>query len=118
AIKLVPTQEVEDTATRSFDLTGAVSITGSMLLLVYTLVEAPQMGWLSARTLISFVIAAAGITWFVRHEHETAAPLIRLGIFRSGSIVRANLGAMTLFGGWIGFQFILTLYMQQLRGWS
>jgi MFS family permease len=32
--------------------------------------------------------------------------------------VRANLGAMSLFGGWVGFQFITTLYMQQLRGWS
>ena len=32
--------------------------------------------------------------------------------------MRANLGAMSLFGGWVGFQFIATLYMQQLRGWS
>jgi EmrB/QacA subfamily drug resistance transporter len=118
AFRLVPTNEIEDVATRSFDVSGAMSITASMLLLVYTLVEAPQIGWLAARTLISFVVAVAGITWFVRHEHKTAAPLIRLGIFRSASIVRANLGAMTLFGGWIGFQFILTLYMQQLRGWS
>ena len=45
-------------------------------------------------------------------------PLVRLGILRSGSLVRANLGAMALFGGWVGFQFIATLYMQQLRGWS
>src|SRR5262249_53770977 len=40
------------------------------------------------------------------------------GILRSGALVRANLGAMSLFGGWVGFQFIATLYMQQLRGWS
>jgi sugar phosphate permease len=37
---------------------------------------------------------------------------------RSGQLVRANLGAMMLIGGWFGFQFILTLYLQQLRGWS
>ena len=43
---------------------------------------------------------------------------MRLGILRSGALVRANLGAMALFGGWVGFQFIATLYMQQLRGWS
>jgi hypothetical protein len=43
---------------------------------------------------------------------------VRLGILRSGSLVRANLAAMSLFGGWVGFQFIATLYMQQLRGWS
>ena len=47
-----------------------------------------------------------------------ASPLVRLGILRSAALVRANLGAMALFGGWVGFQFIATLYMQQLRGWS
>jgi nitrate/nitrite transporter NarK len=55
---------------------------------------------------------------FVVHERRTAVPLVRLGILRSASLVRANLGAMSLFGGWVGFQFILTLYLQQLRGWS
>jgi hypothetical protein len=43
---------------------------------------------------------------------------VRLGILRSGSLVRANVGAMALFGSWIGFMFIAVLYMQQLRGWS
>ena len=51
-------------------------------------------------------------------EQSTATPLVRLGILRSGSLVRANLGAMTLFGSWVGFQFIATLYLQQLRDWS
>jgi MFS family permease len=51
-------------------------------------------------------------------ERRKAAPLVRLGILRSGSLVQANLGAMMLIGGWFGFQFIATLYMQQLRGWS
>ena len=55
---------------------------------------------------------------FVARERRAAAPLVRLGILRSGSLVRANLGAMSLFGGWVGFQFVVTLYLQQLRGWS
>ncbi len=55
---------------------------------------------------------------FVARERTATAPLMRLGILRSGSLVRANLGAMSLFGGWVGFQFIVTLYLQQLRGWS
>ena len=53
-----------------------------------------------------------------RVSGRAAAPLVRLGILRSSSLVRANLGAMSLFGGWVGFQFIMTLYLQQLRGWS
>ena len=58
------------------------------------------------------------IAAFVAREQRTRVPLVRLGIFRSGSLVRANLAAMALFGGWFGFQFILTLYLQRLRGWS
>jgi Major Facilitator Superfamily len=58
------------------------------------------------------------VSAYVLGERTAPEPLIRLGILRSGSLVRANLGAMSLFGGWVGFQFVLTLYLQQLRGWS
>jgi hypothetical protein len=89
-----------------------------MLLLVFTLVEAPTVGWASARTLASLAGVAILLGAFVWHERRSVAPLVRLGIFRSASLVRANIGAMALFGGWVGFQFIVMLYMQQLRGWS
>ena len=101
-----------------FDLGGAVTMTAAMLLLVFTLVEAPQVGWGSARTLGSFAAAAAILAAFVLQERRTPLPLVRLGILRSAALVRANLAAMSLFGGWVAFQFILTLYLQQLRGWS
>ncbi|HSJ74490.1 MAG TPA: MFS transporter [Miltoncostaeaceae bacterium] len=105
-------------ARRGFDLAGATALTASMLLLVFTVVEAPDAGWASARTLGSLAAVAALMTTFVAIERRTARPLVRLGILRSASLVRANVGAMSLFGGWVGFQFIATLYMQQLRGWS
>src|SRR5215211_1226847 len=89
-----------------------------MLLLVFTVVEAPDAGWVSARTLGSLAGAATILALFVAHEQRSPTPLVRLGILRSGALVRANLGAMALIGGWFGFQFIATLYMQQLRGWS
>ena len=117
-IRLVPKSPRPPRSARSFDVAGAVSMTAAMLLLVYTLVEAPTAGWGSARTLGSFVGVVAILAAFVARERRAAAPLVRLGILRSGSLVRANLGAMSLFGGWVGFQFIATLYMQQLRGWS
>jgi EmrB/QacA subfamily drug resistance transporter len=118
AIRLVPVDSRPVRAVRAFDVAGAVTLTTAMLLLVYTLVEAPEAGWASARTLVSFAAAAAVLAAFVRIERRTAAPLVRLGILRSSSLVRANLAAMALIGGWFGFQFIATLYMQQLRGWS
>ncbi len=118
AIRLVPDTGRPARQTRSFDLAGAVSVTTAMLLLVFTLVEAPDVGWASARTLASLAGAAALLAGFVAIEQRTPAPLVRLGILRSASLVRANLGAMSLIGGWFGFQFIVTLYLQQLRGWS
>jgi MFS family permease len=117
-IKLVPAGERGVRSLRGFDATGAVTITSAMLLLVYTLVNAPNAGWDSARTLASFAAAGGLLGAFVIRERRTATPLVRLGILRSAALVRANVAAMTLFGSWIGFQFIATLYMQQLRGWS
>jgi EmrB/QacA subfamily drug resistance transporter len=117
-IKLVPRSESAPRAGRGFDAVGAVSITAAMLLLVYTLVDAPNAGWTSPRTLGSFAGAAIFMTAFVLREQRAAHPLVRLGILRSAALVRANLAAMALFGSWIGFQFIATLYMQQLRDWS
>jgi EmrB/QacA subfamily drug resistance transporter len=116
-IRLVPASARPRFA-RAFDITGAATMTTGMLLLVFTLVSAPDAGWASLRTLGSFAAVAAIFAAFVVRERSIAAPLVRLGILRSGSLVRANLAAMSLFGGWIGFQFIVTLYLQQLRGWS
>jgi EmrB/QacA subfamily drug resistance transporter len=118
ATRLVPADVRTVRTSRSFDIGGAVSLTTGMLLLVFTIVEAPTVGWGSARTLGSFVAVVAIIAAFVAIEQRTKAPLVRLGILRSGTLVQANLGAMMLIGGWFGFQFIATLYMQQLRGWS
>jgi EmrB/QacA subfamily drug resistance transporter len=118
AVRLVPRDTRAARVSRSFDLAGAVTLTAAMLLLVFTVVEAPDAGWGSARTLASFAATAAILAAFVTIERRRAMPLVRLGILRSGSLVQANLGAMMLIGGWFGFQFIATLYMQQLRGWS
>jgi len=116
AVRLVPATPRPVLRSR-IDVGGAVSLTAAMLLLVYTLVEAPTAGWGSGRTLGSLAAVAIILGAFVVHELRTPAPLIRLGIFRSGTLVRANLAAVVL-ASWIGFQFIATLYLQQLRGWS
>jgi MFS family permease len=118
AIRLVPNDARPERSSSRFDLAGAIGVTAGMLALVFTVVEAPDQGWASARTLGGLAVAAAILGAFVVHELRAPAPLVRLGILRSTSLVRANVGAMALIGAWFGFQFILTLYLQQLRGWS
>jgi MFS family permease len=105
-------------ARRPFDLPGALTVTLSMLLLVYTVVSAQQAGWTSARTIGSFALVVVGIVAFITIESRSRDPLMPLRIFRSRSLVRANLGAITLFGSYVSFQFLATQYLQSLVGWS
>ncbi len=117
-IKLIP-RDIPDPAERkSFDIGGAVTVSAAMLLLVRTVVTAPEHGWTSAQTLAGFAIVAALLATFVTLEQRVKHPLVRLGIFKSGSLVRANLGAVGVFGSYVAFQFIATLYLQNLLGWS
>ncbi|MGC9535858.1 MFS transporter [Streptomyces sp. UG1] len=116
-MKLLPRSERQRTD-GGYDIPGAVLGTASMLLLVFTVVQAPEVGWGSARTILSFVAVIALLTAFVRVERRSPSPLIRLGVLRSGAQVRAQLGALTFVGSYISFQFLVTLYMQQLLGWS
>ncbi|MEU0333414.1 MFS transporter [Streptomyces sp. NPDC006193] len=116
-MRLLPRTERER-GRGGYDVPGAVLGTASMLLLVFTVVQAPEAGWASARTVLSFLGAAALLAVFVAVERRSASPLVRLGVLRSGPQVRAQLGALTFIGSYMGFQFLVTLYMQQVLGWS
>jgi len=105
-------------ASGKFDVPGAITLTGAMLLAAYgvTRLERPGEGldW----TLIAF--GASAILWlsFFLIERATKSPLVRLGLLRSGPLIRANLGAMLFAGSFFGFQFLVTLYLQELLGWT
>ena len=118
AAKVIPRGEQATRAGRRFDIPGAVTVTGAMLLLVYTVVSAQQAGWASARTIGSFAAVAILLAGFVAIERRSSDPLVPLGIFRSGALTRANIGAMTLFGSYVSFQFLVTQYLQIMAGWT
>ena len=100
------------------DVVGAILLAAGMLLLVYTVVSAPGAGWGSLPTVLGFVIDGVLLAAFVVLELRVRHPLIRFGIFRVASVLRANLTAITLFGSYVSFQFVLTLYLQDVLGWS
>ena len=118
AIWVIPRGERVARAGRKFDLPGALTVTGAMLLLVYTVVSAQQAGWGSARTIGSFAAVAALLGVFAIIERRSRDPLVPFGIFASRALRRANVGSVILFGTYISFQFLVTQYLQTLAGWS
>jgi MFS family permease len=118
APRFLPRDRVAMSGRRAFDVPGALTLSAGMLLLVRTIVEAPEQGWGSPETIVAFAVAAGLLAAFVAIERRTSAPLVRLGILRTGPLVRANLSMMALFGAYVGFQFIMTLYLQAMNGWS
>jgi len=115
---LIPTTERVDRAGRRFDLPGAFAITAAMLLLVFTVVSAQDAGWASVRTIGSFVAVAILVAVFIAIEERSHDPLVRISIFRSAALTRANIGAVALFGTYVSFQFLVTQYLQTLAHWS
>ena len=121
ALALIPVLLPESraaTARRSYDPAGALTITGALVLLVYAVVDAPETGWTSARTLLLFAGSAALFAAFALIESRHPAPLVPLRTFRSRTLVGAN-AVMLLFATVaFGMPFILTLYAQQVLGYS
>jgi EmrB/QacA subfamily drug resistance transporter len=102
----------------NFDALGAVLVTGGMLLLVYSLVRAPIVGWGSARTLGELAGAGALLALFVLNELRQRAPLAPLSIFRINGLGFSNVTQLVGFAGFLALFFFLTLYMQNVLGYS
>ncbi|MCE7081230.1 MFS transporter [Streptomyces sp. ST2-7A] len=103
---------------RSFDPVGAVTITAGLALLIYVIVEAPEVGWGDATTLGLLAVAAVLIIGFIFVEQRVAQPLIPLRVFRSPTLVGGNimmlLVAMATYGGAL----ITSLYAQEVLGYT
>ncbi|WP_426998076.1 MFS transporter [Pseudarthrobacter sp. N5] len=100
------------------DIWGALTLTAGMLGLVYTLVSAPEKGWGSVATIAGFAASAAVLAAFAIIENRVKHPLIRFSILKEGWVARANISAVGLFGSYLSFQFILTMFLQSVLGWS
>jgi EmrB/QacA subfamily drug resistance transporter len=101
-----------------FDALGAVLVTGGMLLLVYALVKAPDVGWGATRTIAELATAAAVLVAFVVNELRVSHPLIPLSILRVKGVALADFTQMVAVGGFVPMFFFLTLYMQTVLHYS
>ena len=101
-----------------FDTVGAATVTGGLLVLVYALSRADDVGWWSARTVGLLAVSAVLLTTFVVAESRSRSPLVPGGLLRNRTLVAANLAAFFTFGGFFAFIFLATMQMQQVLGYS
>jgi EmrB/QacA subfamily drug resistance transporter len=113
SLRLIP-ESIDEHAARSFDVLGAVTVTGGLMALVYAIVKAPQDGWTAAVTLGTFAISAILLVSFVVIELRAAAPLVRLNIFRVRTLTAANVVMFLVASGLFAMFFFNSLYIQRV----
>jgi hypothetical protein len=107
-----------DGLAKHFDTAGAVTVTGSLMLLVYGLTQTTNVGWASLQTIGVLGASAILMAAFVAVELRSRSPLVPLGFFRRRTPTGANVIGLGLGTMVFGMFFLLSLYMQQVLGFS
>jgi EmrB/QacA subfamily drug resistance transporter len=115
--RLIP-ESRDEHAAQAFDVAGAVTATGGLMSLVYAIVTAETNGWTSGTTIGFFAAAVVLLTAFVLIEQRSAAPLVRLSIFRIRSLLTANVVMFLVASGMFAMFFFNTLYIQRVLGYG
>jgi EmrB/QacA subfamily drug resistance transporter len=103
---------------KRLDLGGALTITGSLMLAVYAIVNGNETGWLTAETLGLLAVALVLLVAFFVIETRVQAPLVPLGIFRNRDVSSANTVGVLMAAGMFAYFVFSALYMQQVLGYS
>jgi EmrB/QacA subfamily drug resistance transporter len=111
-------KESRDASVKSFDALGAVLVTGGLSSLVYAITQAGQDGWLAGKTLSFFAASVAMLVGFLVWEQRHPEPLMRLGILRIKTVSGANAAGFIMGTAMFSMFLMLTLYMQQVLGYS
>jgi EmrB/QacA subfamily drug resistance transporter len=110
--------ESRDATAESYDVPGAVLVTGGLVTLVYAITQANSYGWGSIETIGLFTAAGVILAAFLGWEARAKDPLMPFSIFRLRTLVGANVAGLILGTAMFGMFLMLTLYMQQVLGYS
>ncbi|WP_047541262.1 MFS transporter [Methylotenera versatilis] len=116
-MQLLPRDQTQTDAT-SHDVGGAFTITASLMLAVYAIVNGNEAGWTSMQTIMLLLLSAALLIAFILIEQRVKTPLIPLGIFRLHNLAIANVTAVLWAASMFAWFFISALYMQSVLGYS
>jgi EmrB/QacA subfamily drug resistance transporter len=115
--RFVPESRAE-LAHRTFDVLGAATVTAGLVVVVFAIVKSQAWGWGSARLIGLLAAGAALLATFALIERRSAAPLVRLSIFRVRTLAVADLVLLLLASGMFGMFFFASLYVQEILGYS
>ncbi|MEV5898133.1 MFS transporter [Nonomuraea fuscirosea] len=116
AAAVVPRDRRRRTGTERLDVLGAMLVAGAAITLVYGVSQASTAGGSHPLTLAALGVSPLLLALLLVVERGHPAPLIPLSIFARAGLVRANVG-MLMFGAYVAFQFVLTLYYEGTLGW-
>jgi predicted MFS family arabinose efflux permease len=118
SFRLIDGERPEASPLSDFDAVGAGLITSGMLLLVYVLVNAPSVGWGTARTLGELAGALALVVLFVFNEQRHGNPLVPLSLFKIKGLGAADVTQILAMAGFYTMFFLVTLYMEEVLHYS
>jgi EmrB/QacA subfamily drug resistance transporter len=114
---LVPAARVS-TAAHKLDVSGAITVTASLMIAVYAIVNGNEVGWLTAQTLGLLAVAGALLVGFVLLESRAASPLVPLGLFKLRNVTTANVVGVLWAAAMFAWFFMAALYLQLVLGYS
>jgi predicted MFS family arabinose efflux permease len=117
SLRLLPTGRGQDAGAK-LDVAGAVTVTASLMLAVYAIVNGNQEGWLSGRTLGLLAVAAALLGLFVLIESRVSSPLMPLALIRKRNVATANVVGVLWAAAMFAWFFLTALYLQLVLGYS
>ena len=117
SLRLVPASPGMASKDR-LDIAGAVTVTASLLLAVYAIVNGNDAGWTSTQTLGLLAASAAILALFVAIEARVRSPLVPLGLFRLRNVAVSNVVGVLWAGAMFAWFFLSALYLQLVLGYS
>jgi len=117
AARLIPESKAEGER-RAFDIGGAITVTAGLIALVYAIVRTNVAGWTSLETIVTAGVAVVLLVAFVLIEQRSAAPLVRLDIFKVPTLRAANIALLLVMSGLFAMFFFCSLYNQRVLGYS
>jgi EmrB/QacA subfamily drug resistance transporter len=120
SLRLLPDDRLTPTGNpvRGADAPGALLVTAALMLGVYTIVGTADHGWTSVSTGILGAVSLALLAGFLLRQARARQPLMPLRLFRSRLVTGANVVQALMVAGGFGFQFMVTLYLQQVLGYD